>query len=191
MHWVGLMPVRRASGPCLWPIVFTYKTILPTYPVVCIHRNFGQGPSPLMFPYIILTHWDALNMSWNQDWIIVTSCLSEYQGLGYLNIWEPLLFMPEKWAWSGTHKLKTSALNFILYLMTILRLYMKDSIKNLQFVHNLSPFNSSIMHIMMMNMYLTFLVSGWIQNIWKPEGVRKSRDTPISQFRRKSGLMSK
>ena len=73
--------------------------------------------------------------------------------------------------------------------MTILRLYMQDRIKNLQFGNNLSPFNTSIVHMMMRNISLTLLMSGWIQKIWNPEGISNPRGTSISQFIRNSGIM--
>ena len=43
--------------------------------------------------------------------------------------------------------------------------------------------------MMMKTMFITFLMSGWRQKFWKIEGIRKLRDTPRSQFRKKSGLM--
>ena len=36
---------------------------------------------------------------------------------------------------------------------------------------------------------LTFLMSGWIQQLCKPEGIRKPRGTPRYHYRIKSGLM--
>ena len=47
------------------------------------------------------------------------------QGLGEINIWEPLLCITAQLDWSGTHKLATLALIFIRYLVTILRLCMQ------------------------------------------------------------------
>ena len=139
LNWGGLMTVIISSGPYLWPMLSTYTVILTTYPVVCLQRNFGQVTSPLIVPYIILINGDALHMIWNQYFRMGTRCLSGWKGIGELNIFEPLLYMTAHWAWSGTDKLATSALNFIWYLMTTLRLCMKDNIKNLQFGQNWSP----------------------------------------------------
>ena len=50
-------------------------------------------------------HGDALHMSWNQDCMIITSCLRGCQGLGELNIWEPPLYIPEQWDASETYRL--------------------------------------------------------------------------------------
>ena len=125
MHCGVLMPVRRASGPWILTILCTYTTLIPTSPVVCVQRKFGQGPSPLIVPYIMLIHRDALHMSWNQDFRMVKSCQSGCQGLGEIIIWEPLLCITAQWDWSGTYKLATSDLIFIFYLVTILRLCMQ------------------------------------------------------------------
>ena len=116
------MQVIRSYGPLLCPMLFTYTTILPTYPVVYLQRNFLQGPIPPIVTYIIITHEDALYMSWNQYFMMVTSFVSGCQGILDLNTWEPPLYMSEQWAWSGTYKLETSALNFIWFLMNILML---------------------------------------------------------------------
>ena len=43
--------------------------------------------------------------------------------------------------------------------------------------------------MMMITMSLTFLVSDWGQQLYNPEGIRKSIGAPRSQFSRKSGLM--
>ena len=168
LHWGGFISLRRASGPWLWNIMFTYITILPTYTVVCIQRKFVQVPSPLIVPYIILIHGDAMNMSCNQDCVMVTSFLSGWKGLGELNIWETLLCMPTQWAWSGTYKLATLSLNSIWYLMTILRPCMQERVKNLQYGQNWSPFHPSIVHIIMSNMSLTLMIIGWINHLWNP-----------------------
>ena len=120
-----LMTVIRASIPWLCPILFTYTTIITTYPVVCLQIKFGKGPSPLIVSYIILVHGDTLHISWNQYCRMGITYLSGFQGLGDLNIWVPLLCMPSQWAWTGNYKLETSTLNFICSLMTILRLFMQ------------------------------------------------------------------
>ena len=109
----SIYQVRRASMPWLWPMILTYTTILPTYPVVCLQRNFEQGTSPLIVPYKMLVHRDSLHVSWNQDSRMGTICLSGFQGQEDINIWDPLLCMSAQWAWSGLYKLATSALNFI------------------------------------------------------------------------------
>ena len=86
--------------------------------------------------YIIITHGDALHISWNQNFRMENICLSVCQGIGELNIWEILLCIPAQWACPGTYKMATSDLNLIWFLMTILRLCMHESIKNLHFCHN-------------------------------------------------------
>ena len=84
----------------LWPmsmaIMFTYTTILPKYILACLQRKFGQGPIPLIFPYIIHIHGGALNMSWNQDFRMGKSCLGGCQGIGEINVWEHLFCIPEQ-----------------------------------------------------------------------------------------------
>ena len=118
-----------------------------------------------------------------------TIFLSGCQGIGELNIWDPPLYMPVQWAWSGTYRLEISALSFIWCLVTILILCIQDRIKNLQFGHNLSPLSISRVHMMMRTMSLTLLISGWIHQLWKSEGIRKPIGTPRYQSRRKIGLM--
>ena len=167
MYWGGLMPLRRASGPWLRTIIFTYTTILLTSLVVFIQRKFVQGPSPLIVTYIMIIHGDALHMSWNQYCRIGTSYLSVCQGLGELNIWEPLLYMPAQLAWSVTYKLTTSPLNSIWCLMIILILCMRERVNNLQFGQNWSTLNPSRVHMMMRPMYLTFLIIDWNKQLWK------------------------
>ena len=130
------MPARRASGPWLWPMMFTYTAILPTYLVVCLQRKFRQGQSPLIVPYRIVIHGNALNMPCNQGCMMGTSCLIGFHGLGELIIWDLLNCIPSQWYWSGSYKLATSSLNFIWCLMTILRLCIQERIKNLQFGQN-------------------------------------------------------
>ena len=56
------MTVRRAAVPWLWPMLFAYTTILPTYTVICLQRKFGQGPCTLIVAYRMITRGDALNM---------------------------------------------------------------------------------------------------------------------------------
>ena len=45
--------------------------------------------------------------------------------------------------------------------------------------------------MMMRTMSLTLMISGWRQKSCKIEGIRKLRDNPSPQFRKKSGLMTK
>ena len=66
---------------------------------------------------------------------------------------------------------------------------MQHRIKNLQFNQNWSYFNPLIVHMIMSTMYITLLMSGWIQQLWDPEEISKPRGTQISQARRKSVLM--
>ena len=102
----------------------------------------------------------------------------------------------------GSSPLHTSTLGLVRALNTVnispqfslvfgdyLRLFMKEMIKNLQFVQIWSPFIISRVHMMMRNMNLTFLMSVWRQNIWKLEGISNTRGTPRSQVRRKTFLM--
>ena len=114
-------------------------------------------------------------MYWNQYFRIGKSCQSLCQDPLQINIWgtTPLLV---------TYILATSYLNFIWYLMTILRLCMQEKIKKLQFGQNWSLFNLARLHMMMSTMFLTFLMSGWIKQLWKPEDIMNPRGTPRSQF---------
>ena len=155
-----MMPERRSSVTCICPILFTYKTILLTSLVLCLQRKFEQGPSALTVTHRTLIHWDTLYMSCNQDSRMITSSLSGCQGIGELNIWEPLICITSQWAYSVTYKLATSALGLIWYLMTSLRICMQGKIKNLQFGQNLSPFNPSRVHMTMRDISLTLLISG-------------------------------
>ena len=189
LHWGGLIPVIRAPVPWLWTMLFTYTTIIPTSPVVYPQRKFWQGPSPPIMTYRMLIHWDDLHMSWNKYFRMLKNGLSGCQGLVEINIWEPPLYMSEQWDWSGTYKLETSALSFIWFWVTILRLCIQERIKNLQFGQNWSPFIISRVHIMMKTMYLNFLVSGWSQQLCKPEGIRETGVTPRSHSKRKSDIM--
>ena len=130
------MPVRISSCPWFWPILFTYTTILPTYPVVCLQMKFGQVPSPYIVPYIMIIHWDVLYKSLNQYCRMVKSCLSVFQGVREINILEPPLYIPTRWAWSVTYILATSDLSFIWCMMVSFLLCMQYRIKNLQFGQN-------------------------------------------------------
>ena len=80
------MPARRASGPWLYPTLLTYTTILPKYPVACLQRKFGQGPSPLISTHRMIIHGDAMNMYWDQGYRMGKFCLSGCKSLGDLNI---------------------------------------------------------------------------------------------------------
>ena len=86
MHLGGLIPVIRAYGTWLWPILFTYTTILPIYPVVCLQRNFVQSQILLVVPYRIIIYGYALNMSCNKYCRMVTSFLSGFQSLVQIDI---------------------------------------------------------------------------------------------------------
>ena len=130
------MTVRRSYGPFICPMPFTCTTILPTYPVVFLLSNFGQVPSPPIVPYIMIIHWYALHMSWNQDFSMLKSFLSGFQGLVELNIWEPPLCVPSRWSWLVTYIMATSALSLLWCLMTISILFMQDRINNPQFGQN-------------------------------------------------------
>ena len=189
LHWGSLIPVRRVSGPWLFPMLLTYTIIFPTSPMLNLQKNFWQLPIPPIFLSIILAHGDALYVSWNQYCRMVTNFLSGCQSLVYIGIGVSPLYMPAQWAWSVIYILATSALNYIWYLMTILRLCIKERINDLHFGHDWSPVNHEIVNIMMRTMFLALLMSGWSYQLWNLEVKSNHKGTLISQFRRKSGLI--
>ena len=180
LHWGGFMPVWISSVPWLCPMSFTYTTILPTYLVVFIQSNFVKVPIRNIIPYRMIIHGFALHMSCNQDCRMGTSWLSGCQGLGEINTLETLLYIPAHYDLSVTYRLVTSSLSFICCLMTILRVFIQERIKKLQFGHNWSPFNPSRANMIMRTISLTLLMSGWSQQIWNPEGISNPSGTPRS-----------